>query len=81
MNRERGRGDGADPGVGPGYVIAVCEGAACVPAVPVPDVPLGVVLGWLAELAARLRAKGMLGRVALLDARTGAVVASRRVWP
>ena len=74
-----GRGD--DAGERPGYVIAVCEGAACVPAVPVPDVPLAVAVGWLGELAARFRAKGMLGRLALLDGRTGAVVASRRVWP
>ena len=73
------RGD--DAGGDPRYVIAVCEGAECVPAVPIPDAPLWVAVGWLGELAARFRAKGMLGRVALLDGRTGAVVAGRRVWP
>ena len=82
MRPGRGRGDGGDDtGEGPGYVIAVCEGTACVPAATVPDVPRAVAVGWLAELAARFRAKGLLGRVALLDGRTGAVVASRRIWP
>ena len=75
------RGERNDAGGDPRYVIAVCEGAACVPAVPVPDVPRAVAIGWLAELAARFRAKGRLGRVVLLDGRTGAVVATRRVWP
>ena len=75
------RGEEAAAGGEPGYVLAVCEGAACVPAVPVPDAPLGVAVGWLADRASRFRAKGMLGSVALLDARTGAVVARRRVWP
>ena len=74
---DRGGAAGGDPK----YVIAVCEGAACVPAVPVPDVPRAVAVGWLAELASRFRAKGLLGRVALLDARTGEVVAGRRIWP
>ena len=76
-----GRGDEGDADEQPGSVIAVCEGAECVPALPVPDAPLGVAVGWLVEFASRCQAKGMLGRVALLDARTGAVVASRRVWP
>ena len=35
----------------------------------------------LAPLADRLREKGAIGRVLLLDGRTGAVVAERRVWP
>ena len=76
---DRGEEDAA--GGEPGYVIAVCEGAECVPAVPVPDVPRRVAVGWLDEMAARFRAKGLLGRLVLLDARTGAVVAGRRVWP
>ena len=82
MNPGRGRGDaGDDAGGAPALVLAVCEGGRCVPVVPLPGVPRAAAAGSLAELAARLRAKGALGRVVLLDGRTGAVVASRRVWP
>jgi hypothetical protein len=49
--------------------------------VPVPGVPRTAAVGPLAELAALLRARGVIGRLVLLDARTGAVVASRRVRP
>ena len=77
-----GQGNGDDDaGAAAAYVLAACEGDECVPVVPLPGVLRPVAVGALAELAARLRAKGALGRVVLLDARTGAVVASRRVWP
>ena len=82
MDAQRGRGDGDDDvGGDTAYVLAVCEGDRCVPVVPLPGVPRATAVKSLAELAARLRAKGALGRLALLDARTGAVVARRRVWP
>jgi hypothetical protein len=67
--------------VAPAYVLAVCEGGECVAIVPVPGVPRATAVGPLAELAALLRARGAIGRLVLLDARTGAVVASRRVRP
>ena len=76
------QGDGDDDAsAAPGYVIAAGEGIACVSLAPVPDVPRRVAVGWLAELAARLREKGLLGRLALLDGRTGALVAARGIWP
>ena len=82
MNPERGRGDGDDDGgEDTAYVLAVCEGDRCVPVVPLPGVPRATAVKSLAELAARLRAKGALGRVVVLDGHTGVVAASRRVWP
>ena len=77
----RDRRDEDDAGERAGYVIAICEGAECVPMLTLPPVRRRVAVGWLGELAAGLRAKGVLGRVVLLDGRTGAVVAGRRVWP
>ena len=82
MSPGTGRDDGDDDaGDAPAYVLAACEATACVPIVAFPALPRVAAVGWLAELADRLRAKGGLGRLALLDARTGAVVASCRVWP
>ena len=67
----------------PTYLIALCEGTRCVPVLELDDAPTteaeAVVL--LAQVADRLRDKGAIGRVLLLDGRTGAVVAERRVWP
>ena len=67
----------------PLYLIALCEGRACVPLANLADVPLteAEAIAFLALLAARLRAKGHLGRAVLLDGRTKRVVARRRVWP
>ena len=75
-------GHGA-PDLPPAYLFAVCEGRRCVPVEE-------LEAEWLSEaeavaalglLAARLRARGGVGRVVLADGRTGRVVATRRVWP
>ena len=79
--RREGEGAAGEGAAAPVYVLAVCEGDRCAPVVPLPGVPRETAVRSLAELAARLRAKGALGRLALLDGRTGAVVAARRVWP
>jgi hypothetical protein len=67
-----------------GYVLVVCEGARCVPAL-VPEAAerpgLEPALVVLVELAARLRELGVIGRPVLLDERSGEAVAARRLWP
>ena len=76
-------------GSGPGassYLVAVCEGRRCVGVFDFDDVPGGPpteaeAIAVLARVAAHLREAGALGRAVLLDRRTKAVVAKRRVWP
>ena len=70
----------------PACVVARCEGRRCVEVVDLAElagspVPEAEARALLARLAARFRAEGALGRLALLDRRAGAVVAARRVWP
>ena len=70
----------------PSYVVAVCEGRRCVGVADLDGLPGGLpteaeARGFLAWMAAALRARGALGRVVLLDRRTRTVVAKRRVWP
>ena len=38
-------------------------------------------VGFLAQIADRLRDRGAVGLLVLLDGRAGTVVATRRVWP
>jgi hypothetical protein len=77
-----GAGPGA-PDLLPAYLFAVCEGRRCVPIEELEAEWLSEAeaVAALALLAARLRARGGVGRVVLVDGRTGAVVATRRVWP
>ncbi len=66
--------------------MAVCEGRRCVGVADLAGLPGGPpteaeAVGVLEQVAARLRERGALGRAVLLDRRTLAVVAERRVWP
>jgi hypothetical protein len=66
----------------PAYVVALCEGGTCLPVKDLAEAePREELVALLARLAERLRAVGAIGRVVVLDRRTGEVVAARRVWP
>ncbi len=66
----------------PAYVVALCEGGNCLRVKDLAEAePREEAVALLARLAARLRAMGAVGRVVLLDGRTGEAVAERRVWP
>ena len=67
----------------PLYLIVLCEGRTCVPLTSLGDAPLteAEAVAFLALLAARLRAEGVIGRVVLMDGRNKRIVARRRVWP
>ncbi len=67
----------------PGYRVLVCEGRRCVPVLDLTGEPVaeGEAVTFLAEVAARLRALRALGRVVLVDGRTGRRAASVRVGP
>ena len=71
------------PGPPPTYRIALCEGARCIPVLDLDDAPAteAEAVAFLAQIAQRLRERGAVGRVLLLNGRAGAVVAARRVWP
>ena len=68
------------------YVLLHCEGRRCLEVVDFADLTdkapteaeAMVVLEGLAD---RFRARGVVGRLVLLDRRAGVVVAERRVWP
>ena len=67
----------------PRYRVALCEGCRCVPAADL-DGRCPPSLGAEAVLACRAaqyRAAGAVGRLVLVEAGSGAAVASRRVWP
>ena len=67
----------------PLYLVALCEGRACVPLTRLDDAPLTTAdaVAVLARLARRLRDEGAVGLAVLVDGRTKRVVATRRVWP
>ena len=67
----------------PPYRVDVCDGAGCRPLLALDDAPVAEeeAVGFLAELARRLRAQGAIGRVRLCEPGTERVVATRRVWP
>ncbi len=64
----------------PAYIILVCEGRRCAPVLDLTGGPVaeGEAVAFLAEVAARLRA---LGRVVLIEGRSGRQIASARVGP
>ena len=69
--------------VPPTYTILVCEGRRCVPVRDFvgetwTEAEIVVRLGLL---AARLREIGGLGRVVVVERRSGRIVARRRIWP
>jgi len=72
----------AEPRRPPVYQIAICDGSGCrgVAVIADAETPRGAVRR-LALLAARLRARGVLGTLTLTEAATRRVVATRRVWP
>ena len=67
----------------PVYLIFVCEGRRCVPVVGLEDVVTteAEAVAMLAEVAARLRRVGALGRAVLVEAGSGRRIASVRVGP
>ncbi len=67
----------------PVYVIFVCEGRRCVPVLDLAGEPVteAEAATMLAELAARLRGLGALGRAALVEGRSGRQIASVRIGP
>ena len=67
----------------PLYLVALCEGTSCVPLTRLDDAPLtrADTVTVLAGLARRLRDRGAVGLLVLVDGRTKQLVATRRVWP
>ena len=70
----------------PAYAIVHCEGRRCVEVAALDDLADETLaeaeaVAFLERLAARFRAAGAIGRLVLLDRRTGEAVATRRVWP
>jgi hypothetical protein len=67
----------------PSYLVSLCEGDLCRPLFTIDDASVTVadLLPFLAELAVRLRSKGAMGRVVVTDRESGAVIATRQVWP
>ena len=70
----------------PAYAILHCEGRRCVEVADLADLAdeapaEAEAVAFLERLAARFRAAGAIGRVVLVDRRTGDIVATRRVWP
>ena len=59
----------------------LCVGAADLAGPPAGPATEAEAVAVLERLAERLRERGALGRAVLLDRRTLAVVAERRVWP
>ena len=73
---------GATPSA-PRYRLVLCEGDHCVLA---PDLgggcpAVGDAEGVIECRAAQYRAAGAVGRLVLVEAKSGTTVASRRVWP
>ena len=72
---------GGEPGR---YVVVAVDGFGrrALFALDDDDLPYrGRVVAWLADLAAYLRDRRVVGRVKLVDRETGAVLVRRRVWP
>ena len=67
----------------PVYLIVVGEGRRCVPVAALEDVVTteAAAVTALAEVAARLRTVGALGRAVLVEGRSGRRIASLRVGP
>ena len=67
----------------PAYLILVCEGRRCLTVLDLTGEPVaeGEAVAFLAEVAARLRALRALGRVVLVEGRSGRQIASARVGP
>ena len=72
-----------EPPERPAYAILVCEGRRCVPVLDLTGEPVaeGEAVAFLAEVAARLRGLRALGRVVLVEQRSGRRIASLRVGP
>ena len=72
----------AEPWWLPVYEVAICDGGGCREVLVIDDAETpGQAAAWLATLATQLRERGVLGGLVLTEAGTGAVVATRRVWP
>ena len=80
----RSAGQSSVPPATPRYRITLCEGHSCVPAADLDGRCPPTTADTRAALAcqaARYRAMGAVGRLVLVEEGSGAVVASRRVWP
>ena len=72
----------AEPRRLPVYVVAVCDGGGCVEVLAIDDAERpGQAVRRLAQIAERLRERGVLGVLLLIEEATDRVVARRRVWP
>ena len=72
----------AEPGRPPVYAVAICDGSGCRGLLGIDDARhLRHATRRLALLAGTMRKRGVVGVLTLIEAATGRVVATRRVWP
>ena len=71
---------GTDPRPTP-YLVVLCEADRCVPVTDLPEQRPEAAEAVLARQAACYRTDGVVGRLMLVNRRTGVVVVVRRVWP
>ena len=66
----------------PVYAVAICDGSGCRELLTIDDAPhLRHAVRGLARMAATMRARGIIGVLTLVEAATGRVVATKRIWP
>ena len=72
----------AEPRRLPVYVVAIRNGSGSREVLVVDDAETPQQAArWLAPIAERMRARGVVGVLELREAATGRAVAARRVWP
>ena len=72
----------AEPGRPPVYAVAICDGSGCRELLTMDDTRhLRHAARRLARMAATMRARDVIGVLTLIEAATGRVVATKRVWP
>ena len=72
----------AEPGRAPVYVMAICDGSGCRELLAIDDARRRRHAARRRALtAATMRKRGVVGVLTLIEAATGRVVATKRVWP
>ncbi len=71
-----------EPKLAPVYVVAICDGSGCRKLLAMGDArDLRHAARRLALMAATMRARDVVGVLTLIEAATGRVIVTRRVWP